>query len=244
MCKTFFLSVVFVLLLIVVPDVSAAMLSHYTFDTDASDSGTLPRNGTIVGGAGIASGGPQGSGYLSLTGGHVDLPAYGGPGWIAGGVTVTAWVKADNPSVGGDIFSQAWYSPSNGTIQMRQTASGTQVVSMVTTATAGVPAAAGEWYHIAWVGRAVSGMHEIWINGVKTGETWMPWAAWPANVFKAMDGAATIGSWGTSNVLMGGIDDLRIYDEALDASGIVATIPEPATLILLGLGGLLLRKRK
>ena len=42
----------------------------------------------------------------------------------------------------------------------------------------------------------------------------------------------------------GELDDFRFYDEALGAEEIGAMIPEPATMILLGLGGLLIRKRR
>jgi len=42
----------------------------------------------------------------------------------------------------------------------------------------------------------------------------------------------------------GYIDEVRVYDEALDAAAIQALVPEPATIALLGLGGLLLRRRR
>lgn len=44
----------------------------------------------------------------------------------------------------------------------------------------------------------------------------------------------------------GYIDDVHIYDRALSIEEVeqLYTVPEPATLLLLGLGGLLIRKRK
>jgi hypothetical protein len=42
----------------------------------------------------------------------------------------------------------------------------------------------------------------------------------------------------------GYIDDVRFYDSALSQEEIAALMPEPATIILLGLGGLLIRRKK
>jgi len=204
----------------------ADLLSHYTFDTDYNDLGTLPRNGTVHGSAAIDTtpgAGPLGStGYLDLNGGYVELPVYTGPGWITTGVTITAWVKQDVAGSNGYIFAQNWFSPAaNGTIQIQTTPAGIYTQSLVNVnAATGPYGAAGQWYHVAWVGRAISGMHEVWINGTKVAETWMPWAAWPANVFKNMNDIVQIGAWGGGSVLMGGIDDLRVYNKALSGQEI------------------------
>ena len=52
---------------------NSALISHYTFDTDVTDSGTIPREGIIVGSGAIdttPSAGQLGNtGYLDLNGG-------------------------------------------------------------------------------------------------------------------------------------------------------------------------------
>jgi hypothetical protein len=54
------------------------------------------------------------------------------------------------------------------------------------------------------------------------------------------------GGWGggAANNYDGVIDELYIYDEALDASAVAALVPEPGSLALLGLGGLLIARRR
>ncbi|OHB41606.1 MAG: hypothetical protein A2Y13_03940 [Planctomycetes bacterium GWC2_45_44] len=232
--------------------VNADMISKYAFQTDYTDAGTLPRTGNAVGAATIDTtpgAGPLGStGYLDLSGGYVELPAYGGPGWVSTGVTITAWVKQDVAGSNGYIFAQSWFSPTaNGTIQIQTTSAGVYAQSLVNVnAATGPYGDAGEWYHVAWVGRAVTGMSEIWINGVNVSSTWLGWSGWPNHLYKDMADVVQIGAWGGATQLMGGIADLRIYTDALDATGIADSmiIPEPATLAIVGLGGLLLRRRK
>ena len=59
-------------------------------------------------------------------------------------------------------------------------------------------------------------------------------------------GGMSDGSGGMTAGFEGWLDDVRIYDRALTAEEIreIVIFPEPGTIALLGLGGLLLRKRK
>lgn len=62
--------------------------------------------------------------------------------------------------------------------------------------------------------------------------------------------AATPNNWLGRSPYDGGIsfdgayDEFWIYDEALGADAVAAHVPEPASMLLIGLGGLFLRKRK
>jgi len=42
----------------------------------------------------------------------------------------------------------------------------------------------------------------------------------------------------------GAIDDVRIYDNALSPAEVMALVPEPATVLLLGAGLCLIRRRR
>ena len=111
-----------------------------------------------------------------------------------------------------------------------------------------------------------SGVQEgVWINVAMTSE----WDGTTSNLKLYVDGllratassanqyygngggeAYAIGTgtspWASERFIQGQMDEVRIYDEALDATGIkdASGIPEPATIALLGLGGLALIRRK
>ena len=106
----------------------------------------------------------------------------------------------------------------------------------------------GEWVHVAGVRDSAASLLRLYINGVEvaTHDT--------ENTFNIdHDEIMTIGAAAKENGdylgeighwFAGELDDVRFYDEALSAGAIASTIPEPATLALLGLGGLLLRRRR
>ncbi|MCX5635111.1 MAG: PEP-CTERM sorting domain-containing protein [Planctomycetota bacterium] len=40
------------------------------------------------------------------------------------------------------------------------------------------------------------------------------------------------------------LDDIRIYNQALNANEVAALVPEPTTILIVGLGALMLRKKR
>jgi len=101
-----------------------------------------------------------------------------------------------------------------------------------------------EWFHYAGVYTPGTSM-ELYINGdlamnVTTG---VPASQYSANGWDVLIGnrpAASDCGW------YGALDEVRIYSEALTETQIEAimAIPEPATMLMLGLGGLALIRRK
>lgn len=113
---------------------------------------------------------------------------------------------------------------------------------------------ADSWHHVAFVIDNTAGTVTGYLNGSTTG--WTNGGGGPSgNTFTAGTDISDasqlrlgISGIGTGE-FRGELDDFRIYNEALDATGVSASmvaIPEPSSTALVGLGGLalILRRRK
>ena len=98
------------------------------------------------------------------------------------------------------------------------------------------------WYHIVGILDRGTGKGKVYVNGVEDAE-----GALGPNPL-SNDAITRIGCRQNASdcPFNGVIDDVRIYNRALSGSEVseLYAIPEPATLALLALGGLILRKKR
>lgn len=106
--------------------------------------------------------------------------------------------------------------------------------------------AADAWTHIAIVYDRVGNVAQTYVNGVLDNTMGIAGVGDGVLTFSSL--YAQVGHGITTHhdaAFIGMIDDVMIFDEVLDASQISALmVPEPATMILLGLGSLVAIRRK
>lgn len=252
---------VLVLVLGMAGNASADLKGYWALDGDALDSSAYGNHGAINGSVAAAAdrfGNP--SGAMSFAGGSGDNINVGQPAALnlTGAMTITAWVYLDSSSpVHGARSSRilakmgasrAWSTgiekePQAGvlypaTIQVSET--GSTIVGLHDDNQLPLD----EWVHFAGVYTPGTSL-EVYLNGdlsaIRT-------TGIPASQFSNNGRDVLIGNRPDSSDCgwYGSLDEVRIYSDALSETEIeaVMAIPEPATMLMLGLGGLALMRRK
>lgn len=237
----------------------AALVNHYTFDTDANDS-VGSRNGSLVGDAAIDTGffapvpsevgGSTGS--LDVAGDGVALPSASTD--LYSQYTIALWFNANSLPEGSFVISDLYTTDgwNAGSIHLSYTTDGAgqgriQFAGGDVDTGGGlwpgfeVDLELGTWYHLAFTHD--SGVAStLWLNG-------NPMYSDEQTMSNEILNAATVGGPASAGGdpargFDGHIDDLRIYTNVLTQSEIQTLVPEPASLVLLGLGGLMMLRRR
>lgn len=230
--------------------VSAALVAYWDFDSDFTANDPT-YDATPFNGASIVVGGKfdGAANFDKIESQYAKTDA--APFTIDGDYSIVAWyfLKVTNMIDGNRyfVFESENYAVSYGLRDISGTDSG-QLYTNTSTGTNNVDFAAGgnqEWRHIAITYDASTGVTEAYLDGAFAG-TFTQGGTLDPMSYLVIGGHRN----GTSRNFHGMIDDVAVFDEVIstDYIGNLASgnpVPEPATLMLLGLGGLsLLRKRR
>jgi hypothetical protein len=225
---------------------NAELVSRWEFSGNANDSQGL-NNGTLMNGASIGTDPVHGQ-VLMLDGinDYVDCGNDASLDVGSGSFTVAAWGKRPATNSVYDIVAKRdptapytgwsfemfwWYDNQWHTKLWTPQENGTEL---------DYDFAPDTWYHVAAVRDAVNSQISYYVNGHL--EVTLPFS----NADLSNNAKLTIGQLSEEYIhnFAGPIDDVRIYNHALTAQEIAAIVPEPATLVMLGIGGIVLRMRR
>jgi len=250
----------------------ASLIAYWSFDTDASDA-TDAHDGTLVNGAAISTGdvGFGGGEALSLNGGSDTLANHvvtANPTAFDFNSDFTwhAYVKTSSES--GAIFGRAPATPiihNQGSKILFINANTVKFdAGWVGVKNSGVAVNDNQWHQVIMTYVGATDQLDIFVDPVVGATTGNFSGVFDANKYDEhthnhnggfADTSFRIGQGSdnfNSNAIIGLIDEAAVFDTALGGaeldqlitSGPVSFVPEPASLVLMGLGGLALLRRR
>jgi len=248
MTKSLILFSITVCLLAFVSNASAGLVAHYEFDSNFSDSSGNNNHGNGFGSPLLVPGAPLGlnaDGAIQLNGlgDYIEIPNSESLNITGNEITLASWVYfddvggppeiviskgADNSVHKSPYFLYGMHILTGGTARFWLTLEGNVRVNV----TSASPLESGIWYHLAGVydGSDIT----LYVNGEASNAK----GVGGGNI-TGLDTVLRLGTnGGLTEQMAGRIDDVRIYSHALSVEEIAAIVPEPATIGLLGLGGL------
>ena len=235
---------------------TAALIAHYPLDSDASDASGNGYDGAVVGGTvnfGQAGANANtGSSAAFPDNGHIDVPF--NSALNPESFTVTLWANAsstggfaspitsrDDVNAGVSTHGFILYNDNGGNWNF-WTGDGNPGWDV----TPGGAVAVNNWTHLALTFDAGTDTKSIWIDGTLAGTETAAAQYSPNGTVEFEDLHIGAGADdGGSFFFSGNIDDVSIWDEALDQAAIqnirdngVNAIPEPTSMALLALAGL------
>jgi hypothetical protein len=236
-----------VLLLALAGNSSAELVAHWPFDNTLNDATGNGHDGTAINGASVIGS------ALALDGNqqYVEV-GHDAALNLTDAFTIAGFVQLDDTSSRRPIVtkehapdgSRGWNCWVDGAEPRMQLMDGeiwadtSDVGQSKLTVKSGATLDSGTLYHLAFVYDS-DGPEQIYVDGVLQVSEDVVTGTLHANEQPVRIGAYIWDVAVYHKYLNGSIDDLRIYDEVLSAAEIQA-IPEPATMALLGLGGLAL----
>lgn len=238
MKRTLLLSISLCVILISI-SANASLVAHYEFSGNANDS-VGSHHGSFLGDATTIYDSEMGQVLSTSNGGYVSIPD-SHDFRFEGSFSLAAWFKTTDTAKGAIMrFNRPAYSIQ---IYLNQSNAGDlyiyvepeHIVYDDTLVNNGV------WHHVAITvdGDDSTNNYDLYVDGEWAGRD-------TVRAYYDRWDWITIGAANGSDPFTGSIDDVRIYNHPLSTEevGQLYTIPEPATLLLLGMGAVLIRKRK